>query len=363
MKNTGASFDMKAIAIFNNKGGVGKTTFCANLATHLAQKHKKKVLIMDLDPQANITHYMLGEELASQVIAPYYDKNIKQEYSTIVDAFSNYELGESVINSDIKKITCTRFHSDLIAGNPFLASYDDILSKKWNELSDPDNVSGMRITNWIYSILQKNKNDYDYILMDLSPSLGAINRTALLAADYFISPMSCDIFSLVAIKNIRQWFEKWIPFYNTRLKDFKKEKDRVWSIIKNDVKDGISVNEGFIGYTLQSYISRKDANGNIRTTQSYQNIINNFEPEIQSHLVAFKNSMISNNADLNLGEIPHMFGILALSQFVASPIADLNAADGLAGSQYAQARNYMKAFDQISDRIVNNIEGKNNAIK
>ena len=347
---------MKTIAVFNNKGGVGKTTFCANIATHFAITHNKKVLVLDLDPQANITHYMLGDNLATEVIAPYYDRSIKKEHNSIIDAFEKYELGESAINTSIKPIFCDRFQTSLMPGNPFLASYEDILSKKWNELSDPDNVSGIRISNWVNTILESQKENFDYAFIDLSPSLGALNRTALLAADYFISPMSCDIFSLVAIKNIRQWFDKWIVFYNEKCKLFATEKPHIWLQIQKDIKESVTIDSGFLGYTLQSYISRKDSKGNIRTTQSYQKIIDNFEPEINKNLSPFKKKSITNNTDLNLGEIPHMFGILALSQYVSAPIATLNSGDGMAGSQYAQAKNYVQAFDNISTKLMNNLE-------
>lgn len=346
---------MKTIAIFNNKGGVGKTTFCANLATHFAMKHNKRVLVLDLDPQANITHYMLGDESASEVIAPYYDREILKKENTIVDAFDNYEMGESTINTNVKPIYCDRFQASIIAGNPFLASYEDILSKKWNELSDPDSVSGMRISNWINTLLNTEKENYDYVLIDLSPSLGAINRTALLASDYFISPMSCDIFSLVAIKNIKQWFDKWVPYYNSKHEVFKVEKSHIWERIKDEIKSEVTVDKGFLGYTIQSYISRKHADGTIRTTQSYQTIIDNFEPEVNKNLSVFRKPEITELSELNLGEIPHMFGILALSQFVGAPIANLKSTDGMAGSQYTQAKNYIKAFDTISDRIIQNL--------
>lgn len=350
---------MKTIAIFNNKGGVGKTTFCANLATQFAVRHQKRVLVLDLDPQANMTHYMLGEDMASSVIAPYYDREIDKEYGTIVDAFDNYELGESVVNVDIKPIWCERFKCSIIAGNPFLASFEDILSKKWNELNDPDNVSGLRISNWVFTLLKEHEDDFDYVFLDLSPSLGAINRTALLAADYFISPMSCDIFSLIAIKNIKQWFDKWIGFYDSKSIEFKREKNHIWGKISGELKEKVNINSGFLGYTLQSYISRKHGDGTVRTTQSYQKIINNFEPEINENLSAFKKDTINNLKELNLGEIPHMFGILALSQFVAAPIVDLNSSDGMAGSQYTQAKNYIKAFDEISHKIMINLGEQN----
>lgn len=353
---------MKTIAIFNNKGGVGKTTFCANLATQFALRHGKRVLVLDLDPQANMTHYMLGDEKASTVIAPYYDRKLPKHASTIVDAFDNYEIGESSINVSVEPIYCDRFSSSIICGNPFLASYEDILSKKWNELNDPDNVSGLRISNWIHTLLQSKSSQYDYAFLDLSPSLGAINRTALLAADYFISPMSCDIFSLIAIKNIRQWFDKWINSYDEKFTEFKKNKPHIYEKISNELKDKVNINSGFIGYTLQSYISRKQGDGTVRTTQSYQRIIDNFEPEISENLSSFKKENISNSIDLNLGEIPHMFGILALSQYVAAPIVDLNSNDGMAGSQYTQAKNYTKAFDTISDKIMSNLGDENELV-
>lgn len=346
---------MKTIAIFNNKGGVGKTSFCANIAAYYAINLNKRVLVIDLDPQANITHYMLGEDKSSEVIAPYYDSSLEKKHSTIVDAFEKYNLGESSVNTDLEEIFCDRFNASIIAGNPFLATYDDILSKKWNELSDPDNVSGIRVSNWIHTLISSKKEDFDYVFLDLSPSLGAINRTALLAADYFISPMSCDIFSLIAVKNIKHWFDKWIKYYDSKIGEFQKEKEQIWQIISKEIKEKVTINNGFLGYTVQSYISRKDSEGNVRTTHSYKKILDNFNPEISQNLFSFRNSAILSEEQLNLGEIPHMFSILALSQYVGAPISQLNAADGIAGSQYVQAKNYNIAFEKITKRINENL--------
>ncbi|NTU74427.1 AAA family ATPase [Candidatus Roizmanbacteria bacterium] len=349
---------MKTIAIFNNKGGVGKTTFCGNLAAHIAMQNSKRVLVLDLDPQANMTHYMLGAEMAGEVVAPYYDRSITKAYNTIVDVFKPYELGESRIDTDISAIQCERYGADLIAGNPFLAAYEDILSKKWNELSSPDSVSGLRITNWVTSLLRSVDKKYDYTFIDLSPSLGAINRTALLASDYFLAPMSCDIFSLIGIANIHQWINNWVQYYNERRQTFAASKPDVWQTIGHDIQEIVKINSGFVGYTLQSYISRKDAQGNKRTTHSYQRIIDNIQPEILSKLGDYRAHGISDD-NLNLGEIPHMFGILALSQFVGAPIISLNSSDGMAGSQYTQARSYINAFEQIMERFLENIgEGR-----
>lgn len=344
---------MKTIAIFNNKGGVGKTTFCANLAAHMAMQFDKMVLVLDLDPQANMTHYMLGSDLAGEVVAPYYDNTVNKTYNTIVDVFEKYDLGESAINENVVPIKCERYGADLLAGNPFLASYEDILSKKWNELSDPDSVSGLRVSNWVYSLLKSVANKYEYVFIDLSPSLGAINRTALLAADCFVAPMSCDIFSLIGVANIQQWIDKWVGYYNERRTRFETEKASAWNTIKDTIKPCVTVNSGFIGYTLQSYISRKDGQGNKRTTQSYQRIIDNIHPEILSKLGGYRVPGISDE-NLNLGEIPHMFGILALSQFVGAPIMSLNSSDGMAGSQYTQAKSYIEAFDSITKKFITN---------
>ena len=118
------------------------------------------------------------------------------------------------------------------------------------------------------------------------------------------------------IKNIKQWFEKWISFYDTKCSAFRAEKAHIWEQISNVAKANVTINRGFLGYTLQSYISRKDAEGNVRTTQSYKRIIDNFAPEISNNLGQYRVPTIDTIEALNLGEIPHMFGILALSQYV-----------------------------------------------
>ena len=146
-----------------------------------------------------------------------------------------------------------------------------------------------------------------------------------------------------------------MPYYNSKYETFQSDKQHIWNRIKDDLKPRVTIDSGFLGYTLQSYISRKHADGTVRTTQSYQKIINNFEPEIDANLSIFKKPEIHTHDELNLGEIPHMFGILALSQFVGATIATLNSTDGMAGSQYTQAKNYIRAFDVISDRVITNL--------
>lgn len=344
---------MKTICFFNNKGGVGKTTTCANLAAHLARDHR--VLVLDLDPQSNITNYILGREESEELILPYYDDVVEKNYDTIIDAFEEIDETHG-IKKALTPISGNRFNVSIIPGNPLLSNYEDLLSKRWNDINDPDDsVLGLKVTNWVTGILNYQEENFDYAIIDLGPSLGAINRCALLAADYFVTPMTCDIYSLVALKNISAWLDKWSSYYLENLQRIAQEKKGRWASISSGLAQDINILKGYIGYTIQSYIAKKKADGKRRTTASFQRIIDGFAPEISKHLLKYAPGEKITPAKLKLGEVSHMYGILPLSQYVNAPIMDLDSNDGMIGSHYTQATKYISEYDAILKRILKNI--------
>lgn len=153
----------KIIALANQKGGVGKTTTAINLASSLAVL-EHKVLIVDADPQANSTSG-IGFDV----------RNIEKSiYECIVDGI---EPKEAILNSEIEGFDILPSHIDLVGAEIEmlnLANREQILSK----------------------VLQKLSPDYDFILIDCSPSLGLITVNALTAADSLIIPVQCEYFAL-----------------------------------------------------------------------------------------------------------------------------------------------------------------------
>lgn len=96
---------------------------------------------------------------------------------------------------------------DLVPGDPKLALKEDLISKDWQDATG-GNVRGLR-TTFLFSEFLRRCKAYDFVLFDVGPSLGSINRAVLLGCDYFLSPMSIDIFSLKAIKNISSALREW----------------------------------------------------------------------------------------------------------------------------------------------------------
>lgn len=341
---------MITIAMFNNKGGVGKTTLTNNIASYISEKFQKRVLVVDCDPQCNTTQLLMGQEFATEL---YWNKNNPQNITTISDVLQPIEDGDANINDTIVpvKSSQTRFNIDLIPGNPKFSVIEDRLGSGWHELLGGD-IGGIRKTNWNTSLIEKLKKSYDYIFFDLGPSLGSINRSVLIGCDYFITPMGTDIFSILGIRNIAEWLTGWLSLYENSLKLC--EERFPGKLASFNIPTEVKIKTGYIGYTIQQYIT-KSKEGQRRPTKAYEEIINNVPFVIEQSLTGFISKKLD-RTDLKLGDVPHLYSLIPLAQSNASPILKLKGADGLVGTQFRQQNEFENILLQIVERIFLNLK-------
>ena len=189
------------------------------------------------------------------------------------------------------------------------------------------------------------------VFFDVGPSLGSLNRTVLIGADYFVTPMGADIFSIVGIRNIAEWLRTWRKVYGTGLELC--EDRHPHALEEFRISRGERAAAQFVGYTVQQYIT-KSKKGVRRPTQAFESILSGIPDEISNSLGEFLPTSLE-VGDTRLGDVPNMFSLIPLAQSVNAPIAALQSADGLAGGQYRQQGNYLETIEAVSQALARNI--------
>lgn len=326
---------MKAVAFFNNKGGVGKTTLLCNLAAYFATEYGKRVLVVDADPQCNATQSMFDDETINSI----YDTKSSFTIYSVVQPLS---VGKGYTET-VRPMHAEEFAVDILAGDPRLALTEDLLARDWGEAT-AGNTRGLR-TTFLFSQLLSMCGHYDYVMFDMGPSLGSINRSVLISADYFISPMSIDIFSIRAIENITLSLNKW-----RRLLDL--------GLSSNEDPDELPVQNArwrlrFAGYVTQQYLA-KTKEGTRRAVYAYERIMKRIPGVIKHEYIAkFQPDFPHINYDL--GTVPNLHSLVPMSQSSRKPIFLLKARDGVRGAHFTKVRDSKGIFERIAQNLEKNL--------
>lgn len=200
----------KIIVFFNHKGGVGKTTLVHNLGFILADKGLK-ILLVDADPQMNLTAAVYGLSTSIEYSADEDSKWSKytKDYISLSEHL-NIELKGTHCSKKMFRVKSKKNKDglvDLISGDINLANVEaDLYGIVKNKNTFTDDIPFK-----FESSISKKKSDYDFILIDTSPSgSSVINAMMMLLSDYFIAPVSPTFFSLQAIDNLSAIFQNWI---------------------------------------------------------------------------------------------------------------------------------------------------------
>lgn len=338
---------VKSLVFFNNKGGVGKTTLACNVVSYISANYSKRVLLVDGDPQCNATQAFLEDDTCGEI---YLADNSTQK--TIYDLLMPLEMGEPGIGGKIAPAPRSEnsYSTDLIPGHPSLSTMEDRLSEGWSKLLAGE-VAGFRISNWAEQLLKTYKDDYDLIVFDVGPSLGALNRTIILASDYLVCPFGCDIFSILGISNIATWIGKWQEDYSQSLA-IADRKEKLPNISEYLCITDTSERFRLAGYSVQQYVSRKFKEGP-RPVKAYDKIMQEIPNVVDKRLDFITPGNIPLD-DLRLGDIPYVYSLVPLSQNSKTPIHSLSNKDGVVGSQYKQVEQYKNLMQQFSERLLKN---------
>lgn len=193
------------IAFFNNKGGVGKTSLVYHL-TWMLSELGRRVVAVDLDPQANLTAMFLDEERLEHLWPEQGPRR------SIAGALAPILRGTGDI--DAPHIEEIEDHIGLLVGDLGLSRFEDKLSDSWPRLHNRDEPSFRAMSAFSRLIdAATERHDAEIVLIDVGPNLGAINRAALIASEHVVVPLAPDLFSLQGLRNLgptlREWRQTW----------------------------------------------------------------------------------------------------------------------------------------------------------
>jgi cellulose biosynthesis protein BcsQ len=247
---------MKIISVFNNKGGVGKSTLTYHIGNSLAELGHR-VLMIDLDPQCNLTICAMMEEDLHRIWEE--EDSFIDDYETALQSYPNViQLPRSIHfilkpaedgisePGDLPPPYHIGENIDLLPGRLSLHRYENKIAERWSGVYQGDNLSIRTVTN-IRNLCQKYAEikGYDYILIDTSPSLGILNKVIISTVDGFFIPAQPDMFSLYGIRNIGNALQLW-----------QREFVSIYSLISEEKRSKFpSEFVQFLGYTI--YNSKK----------------------------------------------------------------------------------------------------------
>jgi len=197
----------KVIAVFNNKGGVGKTTTIWNLATSLADQGKK-VLAIDFDPQCNLSIAVLGDEEFSG----YLESSPNLPYGRTIRAFALPYIQQSAPGkAHIAKPKCNmECNFDIVPGDFWLNNFSDVLNVGTDVIGGAGLYRFLMPSSLIEAVEREFDKKYDFALIDLPPSFNSLVRAALYSSDYFLVPCTPDLFSAYCVGLIGQVLPQFI---------------------------------------------------------------------------------------------------------------------------------------------------------
>ncbi|HEY3864159.1 MAG TPA: AAA family ATPase [Verrucomicrobiae bacterium] len=319
------------ITFFNNKGGVGKTSLVYHLSWMFAEMGRRVVTI-DLDPQANLTAAFLDEDklefLWETSTGP----------STIYRAVQPLTAVGDLLEPILQPVT-RNLH--VIPGDVALAGFEETLSNVWPESMGDNNLyRPFRILTAFWQVMQlaAARVQAEIIIADVGPNLGAINRSVLIGSDYIVIPLGADLFSLQGLKNFGPTLRSWRNLWRKRLDnwprpDFQLPTGRMQPL----------------GYIIQQHSVRLS-----RPVKAFDRWVNRMPGIYRTSVLGEdEGENIPANDPHCLATIKHYRSLVPMAQEARKPIFELLPADGAIGSHAVGVREAAADFRELASKIMN----------
>jgi cellulose biosynthesis protein BcsQ len=342
---------VQKIALFNHKGGVSKTTTTFNLGWMLASKGKR-VILVDTDPQCDLTGMALGEETEDD------EARIQEIYNTPSNIKTGLAPAFESQPRAIQAVNCLpikgRDNLFLLPGHVGFAEYEVTLGIA-QELSG--SIQALKnLPGSINDLFEKTaaKFDADYMLIDMSPSLSSINQNLLMISDFFLVPTAANFFSVMALDSLAKVLPKWHAWAKSASS---------LRVLKEASYPFPDVDLRFLGTIVQDYRAIQG-----KETAAFQTWIAKIENTVTNQLIPTlaKNDMMLPNhmyreqgisANLSLAKISNFSSLMELSQQHRTPVYELTPQQlGQSGAvlenNQKKQKEFRSTFSDLADKII-----------
>ncbi|MBT9559945.1 MAG: ParA family protein [Myxococcales bacterium] len=325
---------MITLAFFNNKGGVGKTTLVYHLGFMMAEMGRR-VLMVDLDPQSNLTAMCLSEERLESLWP-----NTVDHPESVLGCVRPILRGIGDIGAPHTEVIDDGLA--LVPGDLGLSTFEDKLSDSWPRALDRDE-SAFRTLSAFHRLTRQAAEviGAHVVLMDVGPNLGAINRAALLACDYVITPLAPDLFSVQGLRNLGPTLADWRRGWTDRL-----SRNPAYDL---DLPQGLMEPLGYVVMQAGMRLSRP--------VKAYQRWVNRMPTEFVQSMIGTGDAPATFADDPScLGVMRHYQSLMPLAQDAQKPMFRLRPGDGAIGAHVDAVQRCRLDFETLANRILSKID-------
>lgn len=328
---------MIKIALFNHKGGVGKTTLTINIANAFADAGKT-VLLVDADPQCNLTSFYLDEGDLEELLG---DSDDEGKNNTLWSGVKPVVEGRGGI-VPVPNWTAPSKPIHILPGDVLLSEYEEILPEAWTECF-ARRTRGYDITTALSRVVNEaaQRLGADICMYDVGPNVGALNRAVLLDCDYFITPVAADLFSLRALSTVGRSVAKWITDWRT-IRDLASPED------KARIFDGMP---RYLGYITSAFKVNVGANAADPHAEWEKKIAPRVRDRIIKDLQGVDPALIAVGGGNKIGSVKHYQSLAPAAQKHHVAIGQLTGAMVNPGHR-DRIKAAQRQFDEIGKEVL-----------